>query len=324
MERGNSISMKVFFLLSFFFNIRQAFPASAIIKKIYADRLEASAVVLQNKKSIPGDFYVAKFQGGNVCYLEILKVRSNLVLLDLRLCSMKNYLDIAQKLGDSANGDLDVDIVSIVEPSEARLSEMEDFWKDPIPDKIVRGFSFLLEYSFADNINFVGTTPNDTTGAKNAIYGSTNSQGALGLGIDYLYSRENHFGWNFNGSLEFPRNFNYLSANTIGEDFNGSIPESKLWLGVLALNLNFTFPKTYIPYVGINFSLPMVTGGDLKLSSQIGFQAGLSKLFGKNLIIDVEYRWLNFRGGIQIPGEFVQFTSAEFFGFLLRAKYLFN
>lgn len=316
--------MKYALLLILLFSFKEAFGASAIIYKIYQGRKAASAMVMENKASIPGDFYVAKFQGGNVCYLEILKVRSSYVLLDLSLCSMKNYLVVAQKLGDSANGDLDVDIVSTVEPSEVRLSEMEDFWKDPIPDKIVRGFSFLLGYSFADNLNFVGTTPNDATGAKNAVYGTTNSQGALGLGIDYLYSRENHFGWNFNGSLEFPRNFNYLSANTIGEDFYGSIPESKLWLGALALNLNFTFPKTYIPYVGINFSLPIVTGGDLKLSSQIGLQAGLSKLFGKNLIIDVEYRWLNFRGGIQIPGDVVQFTSADFYGFLLRAKYLFN
>jgi opacity protein-like surface antigen len=316
--------MKKTLLLIFLFGFKEAWGASAIINKIYQDRIAAQAVVLKNKISLPGDFYVAKFQGGNVCYLEILKVRNNLVLLDLRLCSMKNYLDIAQKLGDSANGDPDVDIVSIAQPSEIRLSEMEDFWKDPIPDKIVRGFSLLLQYSFADSIDFTGTTPNSATGAKNAVYGSSSAQGAPGLGIDYLYSRENHFGWNFNGSLEFPRNFNYLSANTIGEDFNGSIPDSRLWLGILALNLNFTFPKTYIPYVGINFSLPIVTGGDLKLSSQIGFQAGLSKLFGKNLIIDVEYRWLNFQGGIQIPGQVIQFTSADFFGFLLRAKYLFN
>ena len=316
--------MKNALLLIFLFGFSEAFGASAIINKIYQDRMAAQAVVLRNKISLPGDFYVAKFRGGNVCYLEILKVRDNLVLLDLRLCSMKNYLEIAQKLGDSANGDSDVDIVSTAEPSEVKLSEMENFWKDPIPDKIMRGFSLLLQYSFAENIDFTGTTPNTATGAKNAIYGTTSSQGAPGLGIDYLYSRENHIGWNFNGSLEFPRNFDYLTANTIGQNFNGSIPDSKLWLGILALNLNFTFPKTYIPYVGINFSLPVVTGGDLKLSSQIGVQAGLSKLFGKNLIIDVEYRWLNFRGGLQVPGEVIQFTSANFFGFLLRAKYLFN
>lgn len=311
----------IFILL---FGFMKAWGASAIINKIYQDRMEAQAVVLKNKNSIPGDFYVAKFQGGNVCYLEILKVNNNLVLLDLRLCSMKNYLEIAQKLGDSANGDSDVDLVPISQPSEIRLSEKDDYWKDPIPDKIVKGFSLLLQYSFADDINFTGTTPNTASGAKNYVQGSSTAEGAPGIGIDYLYSRENHFGWNFNGSLEFPRNFNYLTASSIGVDFTGSVPNSQVWLGILGLNLNFTFPKTYIPYIGINFSLPIVSGGDLQLSSQIGVQAGLSKLFGNHLIIDVEYRWLNFRGGVQTPNEVVQFTTAQFYGFLLRLKYLFN
>lgn len=315
---------KSFIIGLFLLGFSNAFGAVAVIHKVYVNRLEASAKIAPNHLVFEGDFFVAKFQGGNVCYLQILKIKNNYALLDLRICSMKNYIQIGQKLGDSGNRDSDIDFAPIIQESKITLSEKEDFWGGKIPDKEVFGFSLFLLYSFAENIEFTGTAPMANSDTKNYVQGTSSATGAAGIGFDYLYSKEMHFGWNFNGSLEFPRNFNYLKADTIGEDFSGSVPNSQLWLGSLALNLNFTLPKTYIPYAGINLSLPIVSGGDLKVSSQIGVQAGISKLFGKNLIIDVEYRWMNFRGGIQIPNEVVQFSSAQFYGFLFRVKYLFN
>jgi opacity protein-like surface antigen len=311
------------YFLFFFIFLNEAFGASAAINKIYNGREQASAVIIDKTFALVGYFFTAKFENGNVCQLEILEVVGDFALLDIRLCSMKDYLKIRQKLGSPLKKYLDIDVVSIAEKDYT--SPKESFWKkEIIPDKEFKGPSIFLGYNFADSIHFLGMSPSDVTGAMNSYEGEIVANGAALFGIDYLEAQENHFGWNFNGSLEFPRNFDYISANAIGFAYDGPVPTTTLWLGAFSLNINYTFRNAYIPYLGLNVSLPIVDGGNLKISAQLGLQAGLSKIFMNNWIVDLEYRWINFRGGEQLSNQVVQFTRADFMGFLLRLKYLFD
>ena len=317
--------MKYFFIFFLFINLAEVFAASAVINKIYNKRYEASVIILDNTFAIPGYFFTAKFQNGNVCNLEILELSGIFALVNLRLCSMKEYLRVKQKLGSPLKPDTDVDIVSVENKDEGYTAVKETFWTfEIIPDKEIRQASIFLGYSAANSIQFKGMGPSNEQGVHNSYDGDILAEGAAMFGIDYLDSKENSFGWNFNGSLEGPRSFDYVSASSIGFFYNGTVKNSSLWLGVLALNLNFTFRPQIIPYLGINVALPIVNGGDLKLSAQFGLQGGVSKVFGDRWIADLEFRYINFRGGEQLSNEVVQFTQATFLGFLVRLKYLFK
>jgi opacity protein-like surface antigen len=317
--------MKFIIIFFLFINLSKVFAASAVINKIYNKRYEASVIILDKTFAIPGYFFTAKFQNGNVCNLEILELSGIFALVDLRLCSMKEYLRVKQKLGSPLKADSDVDIVSVEKKDEGYTAVKDTFWFfETIPDKEIKQASIFLGYSFADSIQFKAMGPSNAAGVHNSYDGESVAEGAVMFGIDYLASKENNFGWNFNGSLEGPRNFDYVTAFGIGFNYAGPVQNSTLWLGMLALNLNFTFRPGIIPYLGINVALPVVNGGDLKLSAQFGLQGGISKTIGDRWIADLEYRFINFRGGEQLSNEVVQFTQATFLGFLVRLKYLFK
>jgi len=317
--------MKYFFTFFILVNLSEVFAAAGIINKIYTDRVEASALIVDKTYALKGYFFTAKFQNGNVCNLEILDIVGDLALLDLRLCSMRDYLKFKQKLGSPLKNYPDVDIAAEESKSEEYTAEKDSFWiRGIISQKEIKGVSIFLGYSFANSIHSLGLWPSQTPDVKDSAEGNINAEGAAVIGMEYLSAKENSFGWSFNGSLEFPRDFDSISAQALNFSYNGPGPNTTLWLGTLALNLNFTLPKSFIPYLGMNISLPIVSGGNLKLSSQFGLQAGLSKVFMDHWMVDLEYRFLNFRGGLELSDKVVEFTSAEFFGFFIRLKYLFN
>jgi opacity protein-like surface antigen len=317
--------MKNFFLLLLLLGFQEALGASAVIYKIFKGKQQGSVKIKLSGKTFPGDFYLAKFKGGNTCHLEILQIAGDQALLDLRICYLKNYLRPGYKLGDSLGKDADIDIIPIDTFPEFTPTEKDTFWieakKEP---PFFSGINLSLGYSFTNTIDFIGNIPNPNTGAKSTIEGSFPSSGAPTIGVEYLNFKQGKFGYSLGADLQFLRNFDYASMYTIGNSYQGSMEDSKMWLGVIYLNLNFTLPHEFITYIGMNTSLPFNYGGDLQLGSQFGFQVGLSKVIKDKWIADLQYQWVNFRGGAEIPDNVVQFSSVKFNGFLLKIKYLFK
>ncbi len=318
-------NMKIIFYFFLIFNLENAVAASAQIFKFFKGGNEASVIILGGGKSIPGDFYIAKFNSGNKCYLEILKIVQNQALVDIRLCSQKQFLQQNQKLGNSNGLDDDVDVVPTDSLPNITLWDKDDFWEEKIERTFkFSGLAISLGYSLANTIDFSGTIPSPSTNSKTTLTGNFYSNGAPSISAEYLYSKTWNFGWNLQGNFQFGRNFDSADIYAVGPDFHGSIPNTRMFLAVIGINLNFTFPGDIIPYLGINTSLPVVSGGDISLSSQFGLQAGISKIVKERWVLDLQYQWVNFRGGAEIPNNVVQFTSAKFLGFLLEVKYLFN
>jgi len=302
---------------------------SAVIKKVYLSRDEASAEFLADYKAYPKQYLVAKFANGKNCSLEIKKVYKRLALLDLRHCIYRHFLKVGQTLSRWKEIENDIDIVSVSVPPGDELSRKEDFWFDVVEQveskeqeeklKISQGLALSILYAFANELQTSGNVSGGTE-METKEY----TTGAFGLGVEYFYSIENSVGWNAGWTLEIVRRFSNRDVYYEGSTTSQSLEDETLWLNVLSANVNFTIVWKLYFYGGVNLSLPLESGNKLNTNPALGGQVGLGKIVSRRAIFDFQYRWVNFKGS----GDYVQgisnWDSATFNGPVLSVKYLFE
>ncbi|RLA63075.1 MAG: hypothetical protein DRQ88_07460 [Epsilonproteobacteria bacterium] len=302
---------------------------SAVIKKIYTDRDEASAELLADYIAYPKQHLIARFDNGKNCYLQIKRVHKRLALLDLRYCIYRHFIKVEQSLSRWEEIEDNVDFVSLSSLSVDKISVKENFWFDPIEEvekrereeklKLSQGLALSMLWSFANQLNTSGTF--EFGGNMQAEEYTT---GAFGLGVEYFYSKQGTIGWSGGWSFEIQRSFKYRTINFNGNISDQSLEGETLWLNMLYANINFTtFWKIYL-YAGVNLSLPIESGQKLNTNPALGGQLGLGKIISGKVIVDFNYRWVNFSGA----GEYLQgiskWESAGLNGIVLAVKYLFN
>jgi len=302
---------------------------SAVIKKIYTNRDEASAEFLADYNVYPKQHLIARFENGQNCYLQIKWVHKRLALLDLRYCIYRHFIKVGQTLSRWEEIEDDVDFVSVSSPSKDELSKKEKFWFDPVEEvekkereeklTLSQGLALSIFWSFANQIDTSGTFE-----LGGNMQSQENTSGAFGMGVEYFYSKQGSIGWNAGWSFEIKRNFVDRTVNYNGNISNQNLDDETLWLNMLYANINFTtFWKLYL-YAGINLSLPIENGQKLNTNPALGGQIGLGKIINGKIIVDLNYRWVNFKGAGKYLQGMAIWDSANFNGVVLSVKYLFD
>ena len=305
------------------------FGKSAVINKIYVDRNEAQAEFLADYLAFPKQHLIARFANGENCYLEIKRVYKRHALLDLRYCNYRFFIKTGQTLSRWEEIEEDVDLVSISKAPDDKLFIKEDYWFDAVEDiekrereeklKVSQGIALSVLWSFANEI-----TTSGTLAGGNTFDTTENTTGAFGLGVEYFYSKQGAVGWNAGWIWEMKRTFTDTTVN-----FNGSIStlpldDETLWLNVLFANINFTIPWKVYLYGGINLSIPIENGNGIKTNPFLGGQIGFGKIITDIVIIDLNYRFINFKGAGEYSSIISEWESAAFDGVVFSVKYLFD
>jgi len=305
------------------------FAKSAIIKRIYTDRDEASAEFLADYIAYPKQHLVARFENGKNCYLQIKRIHKRLALLDLRYCIYRDFIKIGQSLSRWEEIENDVDFVSVSKAPGDAISLKEDFWFDPVEElekrekeeklNVSQGLALSILWSFANAIDTTGTLE---TGGR--METQENTTGMFGLGVEYFYSNQGTVGWSGGWTFEIIRHFSDRTVNYNGSISTQPLDDETLWLNTLFANINFTTVWKLYVYAGLNLSLPIENGQKLNTNPFLGGQVGIGKIIIRRIIVDINYRWINFTGASDYDQGISKWESAAFNGAVISLKYLFD
>lgn len=182
-------------------------------------------------------------------------------------------------------------------------------------NKMGTRFGIGAFFSLADQINFDADT-NFGSGSGNFATSSS-----FGLGLYFHKFNPGNIGFSGGLTYEFSRNIDSATAAG-GTQYYSQKPT--LTFTVLSANANYSLDNGAYFYLGVNQPFAKLEKGSANISEKIGYQFGAGYFISRDFTIDVQMRYLRFKGDYDDGTIIGTITDGKFDGLVLSASYFFK